>query len=113
MARLVVGDKPGCATAWSCRRSPFACTLLVGAGLLTRSFQRVLEVNLGFHPDGVASLRVDPGVRGGLAQRNAYIDDVLQGARAVPGVRAAGLSDLLPLGGDRSWQVSATGQVYL
>ena len=38
----------------------FACVLLVGAGLLMRSFLRVLDVNLGFQPEQAAALRVDP-----------------------------------------------------
>ena len=38
----------------------FACVLLVGAGLLIRSFLRVLDVNLGFRPERAAAVRVDP-----------------------------------------------------
>src|SRR5262249_40078519 len=38
----------------------FACVLLVGAGLLIRSFLRVLDVNLGFQPSRAATVRVDP-----------------------------------------------------
>ena len=38
-----------------------ACLLLVGAGLLLRSFLHVLDVNLGFRTEGVYALRVDPG----------------------------------------------------
>ena len=33
-------------------------------------------------------------------------------ARSVPGIAAAGITDVLPLDGDRSWQVSGKGQVY-
>jgi len=91
----------------------FACTLLVGAGLLIRSFLGVLNVKPGFQPEGVATLRVDPSFRlSGLPQQNSYIDEVLARVRALPGVRAAGIADILPLGGDRSWQVGAKGQVY-
>ncbi|MBC8165861.1 MAG: ABC transporter permease [Bryobacteraceae bacterium] len=91
----------------------FACTLLVGAGLLMRSFLQVLDVNPGFQPEGVASLRVDPSFGfSGLAHQNSYIDDVLQRSRSIPGIKATGLTDVLPLGGDRSWQVSGKGQVY-
>ena len=46
------------------------------------------------------------------AQQNSYIDEVLQRTRSLPGMRAAGLTDVLPFGGDRSWQVSGKGQVY-
>src|SRR5262249_57522157 len=38
----------------------FACMLLVGAGLLMRSFLRVLDVNMGFQPQSAVALRVDP-----------------------------------------------------
>ena len=38
----------------------FACTLLVGAGLLMRSFVRVLDVKLGFQPERAAAMRIDP-----------------------------------------------------
>ena len=41
----------------------FACILLVGAGLLIRSFLRVLDVNLGFQPERAAALRIDPSFR--------------------------------------------------
>jgi predicted permease len=91
----------------------FACALLVGAGLLMRSFLRVMDVDPGFQAEGVAALRVDPSLRlSGLAQQNSFLDEVLQRTRALPGIRAAGLTDVLPLGGDRAWQVSGKGQVY-
>jgi predicted permease len=48
----------------------------------------------------------------GLAQQNSYLDEVLRRTRELPGMRAAGLTDVLPLQGDRSWQVSGRGQVY-
>ena len=41
----------------------FACVLLVGAGLLMRSFLRVLDVNMGFQPERAMSVRVDPDSR--------------------------------------------------
>jgi len=91
----------------------FACILLVGAGLLIRSFLRVLDVNPGFQPERAAALRIDPSFRiSGLAQQNPFIDDVLHRARSVPGIVAAGITDVLPLRDDRSWAVSAVGQVY-
>jgi predicted permease len=90
-----------------------ACVLLVGAALLMQSFVRVLDVNLGFQPVHAAALRIDPGVRiSNPAQQNSFIDDVLHRARSIPSVTAAGISDVLPLDGDRGWQVSAKGHVY-
>ena len=91
----------------------FACTLLVGAGLLMRSFLRVLDVKLGFQPERVSALRVDPSVRiANLAQQNAYVDDVLRRVRSVPGIVSAGITDVLPLRDDRAWAVSSRGHVY-
>jgi predicted permease len=91
----------------------FACILLVGAGLLIQSFVRALDVNLGFQPERAAALRIDPSFElSSLAQQNSFIDDVLQRARSVPGISAAGIADVLPLKGDRGWQVSGVGQVW-
>jgi predicted permease len=91
----------------------FACILLVGAGLLIRSFLRVLDVNPGFQPARAAALRIDPSFRiSNFAQQNSFVDDVLHRARSVPGIAAAGITDVLPLRDDRGWAVSAKGQVY-
>jgi len=91
----------------------FACILLVSAGLLVRSFVRVLDVNLGFRPEHASTVRVDPDSRYATqAQQNAYFDEVLRRAREIPGIHAAGLTDALPLGRNRAWGSPAKGQVY-
>jgi len=91
----------------------FACVLLVGAGLLIRSFLQVLDVNLGFRPESAVAVRVDPARRlSGQTQQNAYFDEVLRRVRDIPGIQAAGLTDALPLGRNRGWGVRAKGQVY-
>jgi predicted permease len=91
----------------------FACVLLVSAGLLTRSFLRVLDQNLGFQPERAMSVRVDPDSSvATVNQQNAYFDEVLRLARAVPGVQSAGLTDALPLGRNRAWGAPAKGVVY-
>ena len=60
----------------------FACILLVGAGLLIRSFVRVLDVNLGFQPERTAALRIDPSFRiSSFAQQNSFVDEVLSRSR--------------------------------
>jgi predicted permease len=91
----------------------FACVLLVGAGLLIRSFLRVLDTDLGFRPDRAYSIRVDPSAQYKTKeQRGGYFDGVLQRVKAIPGIAEAGLTDVLPFDGDRSWGVSGKGQVY-
>jgi predicted permease len=90
-----------------------ACVLVVGAVLLIRSFLRVLDVNLGFRPEQTATLRIDPSSHYSTQTlRNNYYTEALQRVRSVPGIQGAGLTDVLPLGGDRSWGVGAKGQLY-
>ncbi len=91
----------------------FACVLLVGAGLLIRSFLRILEVNLGFQPERAAAVRVDPSEQYNTqTKQNAYFNEVLRIAREIPGVSAAGLSDSLPLGRNRGWGFRVKGHQY-
>jgi predicted permease len=90
-----------------------ACVLLVGAGLLIRSFLRVLDVNMGFRPERAAALRIDPNSSYKTQeQRNSYFTEALHRVMDVPGIEAAGLSDSLPLGHNRSWGVAAKGVQY-
>jgi len=90
-----------------------ACVLLVGAGLLIRSFLRVLDVDMGFRPERAAALRIDPNSSYKTQeQRNAYFTEALRRVMDVPGIEGAGLSDALPLGHNRSWGVAAKGVQY-
>jgi predicted permease len=91
----------------------FACVLLVGAGLLIRSLIRVLDVNMGFDASRAATIRVDPDARYTTQeQQNAYLDEVLRRVKAIPGVEAAGTTDSLPLGRNRTWGSRAKGVTY-
>ena len=91
----------------------FACVLLVGAGLLVRSFLKVLDVKLGFQPEMASAMRIDPSSAYSTeARKMAYIDDALNRVRGIPGVQAAGLADALPLGKNRRWGVGAKGVTY-
>jgi putative ABC transport system permease protein len=82
----------------------FAFMLLIGAGLLLASFQRVLAVKPGFDPGHVLTGIVSP-------PPSRYKDDsslrlfwgrLLDRVSALPGVRAAGIVSNLPLGGNYS-----------
>lgn len=90
-----------------------ACVLLAGAGLLIRSFLQVLDVNLGFHPERAAALRIDPNdTYKTQEQKNAYFTEALHDVLNVPGIESAGLSDALPLGRNRSWGLAVKGVQY-
>ena len=112
------GSSQGRSHAWvrSClvvSEIALACVLLVGAGLLIRSFLRVLDIDLGFRPERAATLRIDPNSTYKTQEmRNAYFTQALHSALEIPGVEAAGLTDAIPLGHNRSWGIAAKGQVY-
>jgi predicted permease len=80
-----------------------ACVLLVGAGLLLRSFLRVLDVDLGFEPARVAAIPIELNDDGKLARRGPELQEILQRVRAIPGIEAAGVTDMLPLDRNRGW----------
>jgi predicted permease len=85
-----------------------ACMLLVSAGLLLRSFIKVLGVDLGFEPDHAASIQVDYEESGKTAQeagahRMALFQRMIERVDAVPGVETSGIVDFLPLGPNREW----------
>ncbi|MGH9672526.1 MAG: ADOP family duplicated permease, partial [Bryobacteraceae bacterium] len=88
-----------------------ACLLLVGAGLLLRSFLHVLDINLGFQADSTYALRVDAGADVDSPEKfRAYLRRLISAARDVPGVAAASITDAVPLDSNRSWGVQAKGQ---
>jgi len=89
-----------------------ACVLLVGAGLLLRSFLRVLDVDLGFQPSRAASITVDYDDEGKPAKRAVILQDILARVKAIPGIEKAGITDNLPLDRNRSWGLSAKGKDY-
>ncbi len=85
-----------------------ACVLLVSAGLLLRSFLKVLDVDLGFQPDRAVSIKLDyddsaPSDDASVAKRSAIFQQILARVSALPGVEAAGMADYLPLGPNREW----------
>jgi predicted permease len=85
-----------------------ACVLLVGAGLLLRSFLNVMRVDLGFEPSHAAAIKVDYE-DGGRERRGPVLQSMLQRISAIPGIEAAGISDMLPLDRNRSWDLWAKG----
>jgi len=75
-----------------------AVVLLVGAGLMLKSFQRLTDVNPGFKPDNLLTMSLglqfvhyqDP------AKQVAFFDQALLRVRSLPGVVAAGACTSLP-----------------
>jgi predicted permease len=87
-----------------------ACVLLVGAGLLLRSFLRVLDVDLGFEASGASAISIDYEDDRNPAKRTAIWQEFVSRASMIPGVEAAGISDNLPMSRNRSWGIAAKGE---
>jgi putative ABC transport system permease protein len=76
-----------------------AVVLLAGAGLLIRSFHRLNQVDLGFKPDNLLTMRMDlpfPKYRQPEVRR-AFYDELLRRINEIPGVESAGINTRLPL----------------
>jgi predicted permease len=88
-----------------------ACVLLVGAGLLLRSFLHVLDVDLGFEPSHAAAIRMD-FYESDSAKRGVMLQQILRRIEQIPGVETAGVSDNLPMSLNRSWNIMPKGHPY-
>jgi putative ABC transport system permease protein len=81
-----------------------AFVLLVGAGLLGRSFARMMQIDLGFRPENVLKLTVVlPAMQyKDDQQKAAFIDLALEHIRALPGLESAAAANVTPLSGYQS-----------
>ena len=84
-----------------------AFTLLIGSGLLTRSFMRLMTVDPGFRAENVVAAQFSlPSNRygDGALRRNA-VDSLLEKARAIPGAKHVGVTTYLPFSGNNNSSV--------
>jgi len=81
-----------------------ALMLLVGAGLLIKSFAHLQDVNPGFSPERVLTTQISlPASRyADAAARRAFWERLLGKAKGIPGVTAAGLTSNVPFNGNVS-----------
>jgi putative ABC transport system permease protein len=79
-----------------------AFVLLVGAGLLLRSLERLLAVEPGFDPSHLLTMQVQTSGRAFAADSTThrFFEQVLENVAQLPGVTAAALTSQLPLSGD-------------
>jgi predicted permease len=90
-----------------------AFVLLVGAGLVGRSFERLMRVDYGFRADGVFSASVAlPNERYATReQRAAFYAEAARRLSGSPGVRAVGFTNIAPFsGGNTNISYSAVGR---
>ncbi len=76
--------------------------LLIGAGLLLKSFQRLQSVELGFNPEKLLTMVVSLPARkySKPEQSIQFCENLIDRLRTLPGVRAAGLTTNIPFVGD-------------
>jgi predicted permease len=86
-----------------------ACVLLVGAGLLLRSFLQLVDVDLGFKPPHASAIKVDYNDGASALKRSAVVQEMLRRVTAIPGIESAGITDNLPLESSRSWDLYGKG----
>ncbi len=90
-----------CSGALVAAEVALSLVLLIGAGLMIRSFIRLMEVDPGFKPENVLTAEIN------LPRSNytdnqkvtAFYQQVLERVRALPGVQSVGASSILPLTG--------------
>ncbi len=78
--------------------------LLISAGLLLKSFQRLLSVSPGFEPENVLSMRLAlPASKYADGETSIrFFESLLERVRSLPGVRSAGVTSTLPFAGGRT-----------
>jgi predicted permease len=76
-----------------------AATLLVGGGVVLKSFERLQQLDLGFRPDAVwmTELPLSPAKYPDRPRQVQFMGRVLERVRALPGVVAAGITTNVPL----------------
>jgi putative ABC transport system permease protein len=90
-----------------------AVVLLVGAGLLMRTFARLASLDPGFHPERILTFRITLG-KPDQESRRIFYGHVLERIRALPGVESAGAILIRPLSGIVGWDTvySVEGQSF-
>jgi putative ABC transport system permease protein len=107
MPRIKLGDQRSGGTASGRRwlnglivaEIAIALTLLVCGGLMVQSFQRLQHLDLGFHPDGLLTMKMvlPESKYSQYRQRIAFTNELLERVRALPGVLSAGTTTNIPL----------------
>ena len=89
-----------------------ALMLLVGAGLLIRSFSRILAVDMGFNPRNVSTTEIflPPDKYSTPAQFISFHSSLMEKLRNEAGVESAATVNILPLKGTRAVSIGVEGQ---
>ncbi|HEY2471660.1 MAG TPA: ABC transporter permease [Terracidiphilus sp.] len=76
----------------------FSLVLLTGAGLMISSLRELLNVNLGFNPENVITMRLSvPEARYSIARTASFYRQLQERVRTLPGVQAVAIVNQLPM----------------
>jgi putative ABC transport system permease protein len=86
--------------------------LLVGAGLMVATLNKLASVPIGINPDGVLTMRMEMGRLRypEPGQRLQFVDELVQNVASVPGVQSSAFATNLPLRGVLTDQISIEGR---
>jgi predicted permease len=97
--RVTSGAGKGLRSGLLVAEAALAVVLIIGAGLLARSFVSLLQVDGGYDPGHVLTAQVFlPGGKEETPRRTETVNTLLARLEALPGVAAAGVSNMAPLG---------------
>jgi putative ABC transport system permease protein len=73
--------------------------LVIGAGMLVRSLRALTDLDFGFRPENILTVRMSmpPGRYPDVTRLHSFYDRLLERLSGVPGVEAVGLNNLLPI----------------
>jgi putative ABC transport system permease protein len=89
--------------------------LLVGAGLMIKSFVRLTQVNPGFNPDRLLIFNIGLPSSANAARQTSFYQEVVERLRSIPRIQSVAAVSRLPLAGgnsSRSFNVPGTSQSY-
>lgn len=119
---LAEGDRGHAGTLWRrfganlvAAELAIAVVLLVGAGLLGKSFYRLLHVDIGFEPDHLATvqLAVSDVAYPKNEQQEALGRKIVERVSSLPGVTSVGLTNVLPVSfNGNTWWIRVVGHPY-
>jgi len=89
-----------------------AVVVVIGAGLLLRSFRELRSSDPGFRPDNVLVIDLSiPSTRYNTEATTTFYQQLVERMRALPGVRiAAAASDIPPVAGGNNWDIQIDGR---
>jgi len=91
-------------------QTALAIVLLVGAGLMLRSFVRLMTTRIGFEPAGLLTLQVNAPQGLSSAAWGSAVQQVEQRIASIPGVRSVCVADATPLSGSYDHSLVALRQ---